>query len=139
MKQLGRTKQTPLMTNRTHTLTVILCSVKLVETATLAAQQGNKLLIHLWTFFKRVVNFFLALCSTIVNFCFSLTESHFYFSHFSQSCLIIHQTSERGRDFFGGGVNGFVGIYCARRKVKGKTNIRSLSMVLCHHMPREQL
>lgn len=45
------------MTNRTHTLTVSLCSVNL-ETAILAAQQGNKLLIHLWTVFKRVVDIF---------------------------------------------------------------------------------
>lgn len=50
-KQLGRTTQTPLMTNRTHTLTVILCGVELRDTAMLFSQlsRGDKLLIDLWS------------------------------------------------------------------------------------------
>lgn len=51
LKQLGRTTQSPLMTNRIHTLAVILCSAKIRDTAMLfvylffvsSARQGGQI------------------------------------------------------------------------------------------------
>lgn len=70
LKQLGRTTQTPLMTNRTHTLTVILCSVELRDTAMLffSAQQGGQIAHRSSELFKREVDFLVAQHDFVFSF-----------------------------------------------------------------------
>lgn len=76
LKQLGRTTQTPLMTNRTHTLTVMLCSVELGDTQCFfSARQGGQIAHRSLELLKKEVEFLVAQH----NFVFSSVSKEGFF------------------------------------------------------------
>lgn len=109
-----RAAQTPLMTNRTHTLTVILCSAKLRETATafLEAQRGGQIAHRSLEQLNREGDFFKALAQFCVLFFFFSIGN--VFLHICQTKkMFIHQSDAREKRWVRvwrrRSFNGFVG------------------------------